>query len=95
MGKRFTPDCYITLRESRDGIRFGTPRKITANVKPKCHNMGVSGTAEGHINPKGQNFIAYAFTAPDDQGVDWHTFWQPIEIAIRDPLPSVPTARPE
>ena len=79
--KRFTPASRINVRWSRDGIRFSKPTCMKGNIKPRCHNAGISGTPDGHLDLKQQNYIAYAFsdgTRPDPSWGFWYTLIQPI-----------------
>jgi predicted GH43/DUF377 family glycosyl hydrolase len=83
--KRFTTESYITVRESTDGISWSKPEEFRSNIKAKCHNMGVSGTPEGHIDINAKNFIAYAFADGTRPGVSWgywHTFLNPVIISV-------------
>lgn len=83
--RRFTPESYITIRESIDGISWNEPKKVTAQIKAKCHNMGISGTPEGHLDTNAQNFVAYAFADGTRPGVSWaywHTFLNPVTISV-------------
>jgi hypothetical protein len=78
---RFSDSSYIALRTSTDGFNFSEPLKVTENIKPWCHNAGISGTPDGHFNPDDENFISYAYSA--DGGLSWgfwHTFLNPISI---------------
>ena len=82
--KRFTPDSYINVRWSTDGLKFSSPSYLTTNIKTLCHNAGISGTPEGHLDLKQQNFISYAFADGSRPGASWafwHTFLNPITIS--------------
>jgi hypothetical protein len=77
----FTDSSYVALRTSTDGFTFSAPLRITENIKRWGHNIGISGTAEGHFHPDDMNFISYAYSA--DGGLSWgfwHTFLNPIAI---------------
>ncbi len=81
--RRFTPKSYINVRWSSDGRRFSKPSRLTTNIKPRCHNAGISGTLDGHLDLKQHNFIAYAFgdgSRPDPSWAFWHTFLNPIRF---------------
>lgn len=77
---RFTPSSYIIYRESHDGIHFSKPQKLRTHIQPGCHNMGISGTPEGHINLSDENFIAYAYQDKNGKWTRWDTFLNPITI---------------
>ena len=80
---RMFPGSYINARWSTDGITFGSPTKIEGAVMDRCHNAGLSGTAEGHLLPGDHNFIAYAYSdgsRPGPSWAFWHTYLNPILI---------------
>jgi hypothetical protein len=82
--RRFTPASYINVRWSWDGFGFSSPAHLTENIKTRCHNAGISGTADGHIDLRQHNCIAYAFsdgTCPDPSWAFWCTFLNPITFA--------------
>jgi hypothetical protein len=79
---RFTPGGYIIYRESQDGIHFSKPKKLKNRIRPGCHNAGISGTAEGHIDLKANNFIAYAFQDEHGSWGKWDTFLNTITIEL-------------
>jgi hypothetical protein len=84
VANRITERSCVAIRESCDGIHFGPPRMIKENIRPKCHNLGISGTESGHIRAGERVFLAYAYAAPGDQGVHWHTYWQPVSISFEE-----------
>ncbi len=85
----FSPSSYVALRVSADGLRFGAPMKITENIKSWSHNIGISGTAEGHFNVDDNNFIAYAYSEPPGFSWGfWHTFLNPLSISMDSGSPS-------
>jgi hypothetical protein len=80
---RMGPAAHVNVRWSTDGITFGDPAKVDGPVKTRCHNVGLSGTASGHLLPDGKNFIAYAYgdgTRPDPSWAFWYTYLNPIDI---------------
>jgi hypothetical protein len=81
----FSASSYVAMRFSTDGLHFGKPIKITENIKSWCHNIGISGTAEGHFNPDDNNFIAYAYSAQEGLSWgSWRTFLNPISISMNE-----------
>jgi hypothetical protein len=80
---RMFPAAHVNVRWSADGITFGPATKIEGPVMTRCHNVGLSGTSEGHLLPDGRNFVAYAYgdgTRPDPSWAFWYTYLNPIEI---------------
>jgi hypothetical protein len=54
---------------------------VSGNIKPWCHNAGLSGTPEGHLDLSQTNFVAYAFSnQPKVNWGFWYTEMQPITI---------------
>ena len=80
--ERFTPAGYIIYRESLDGIHFSEPQKLKNRIQPGCHNAGISGTPEGHIDLKANNFISYAYQDENGAWGKWDTFLNPITIEV-------------
>lgn len=78
--ERFTPSGYIIYRESLDGIHFSKPQKLRERIQTGCHNAGISGTHDGHINLEDENFIAYAYQDENGSWGKWDTFLNPITI---------------
>lgn len=74
--KRMTTDSYIQTYESTDGIHF-TPSQMlqTGSLQPYLHNMGLSGTADGHIDLSQNNFLAYAY---GNTWANWKTYLNPV-----------------
>jgi hypothetical protein len=85
--ERFTPAGYIIYRESRDGIHFGKPQKLKNGIQTGCHNAGISGTPDGHIDLKENNFISYAYQDENGAWARWDTFLNPITIELREKIP--------
>jgi len=79
---RFTPAGYIIYRESVDGIHFSQPQKLKNRIQPGCHNAGISGTPECHIDLKANNFISYAYQDENGAWGKWDTFLNPITIEV-------------
>jgi hypothetical protein len=80
---RMFPAAHVNVRWSSDGITFGQAVKIEGPIKTRCHNIGISGTDEGHLLRDGKNFIAYAYgdgSRPDPSWAFWFTYLNPIEI---------------
>jgi len=82
---RMSDESFIVVRESADGIHFSEPLRLDGPIRTKCHNMGASGDALGHIPLDTAPFIAYAFADGSRPGVSWgfwHTLLNPITIAL-------------
>lgn len=79
IGNRLNSDSFVAVYESLNGIDF-VPAKVselTQNIKPYSHNVGISGTPDGHINLNNNNFIAYAY---GQYWACWNTALNPITI---------------
>ena len=82
--ERFSPKAHINVRWSDDGLTFGKPIKVDGPTMTRCHNVGISGTPDGHLLADDKNFIAYAYADGSRPGVSWafwHTYLNPIKIA--------------
>jgi len=71
---RLTPRSHLNYRWSKDGIHFSGPGRITGPLMTFAHNMGISGTPDGHIDHAKKNFIAYAYSTGERPGVSW-AYW--------------------
>jgi hypothetical protein len=81
---RLTSSSYLNYRWSTDGIHFSDPSRITGALMSRAHNMGISGTPDGHIDHAETNFIAYAYSTGERPGVSWaywSTYLNPIRFA--------------
>ena len=79
---RLTPGSYLNYRWSKDGIHFSGPARFAGPIKPLAHNMGISGTPEGHIDHAEKNFIAYAYSTGERPGVSW-AYWSTYLNPVR------------
>lgn len=80
--KRWTDSSYIELWISSDGLRFTRAGKvggITA-IRPKLHNVGISGDALGHFDPDKPQYISYAY---GDVSCFWNTFFHPLTVTLK------------
>lgn len=78
---RFTDSSYIRVHTSFDGITFREDTRIKSDdavLLKKIHNMGITGTADGHLDITKQNYISYAYAAEESRWGDWHTRFAPI-----------------
>ena len=95
--KRFTTNSCLNVRWSLDGFAFSSPAHLTDNIKTRCHNVGISGTPEGHLDLNQKNCIAYAFSDGSRPGTSWafwHTFLNPITFAAVNPRADAAQAQP-
>ena len=83
------PQGIVILYESTNGINFTPANAPKMSLSPGIHNIGISGTAEGHINLNQNNFIAYANGSFDYSHASWATNINPITYT-NDNLPAVP-----
>lgn len=74
---RLSPNSYIVLWESADGITFTKTAEIRDALKPYLHNCGWSGDESGHIDPTRRQYLSYAYGP--DWGA-WYTAWHPISF---------------
>lgn len=72
---RMSPESYLVLWESADGIRFEKKAEIRHNLKPYLHNCGWSGDEKGHIDASRQQYLSYAY---GPGWGNWKTAWSPI-----------------
>jgi hypothetical protein len=81
---RMGPNAHIVYRTSTDGIRFSAPAKLTENIKAWCHNAGISGSENGHIDVARPCWIGYAYSAEAKTNwANWYTELHPVEIVKR------------
>ena len=59
--KRFSPDSYIAVWESFDGIHFRQSDIIKTNTAKNLHNCGLSGRADGHIGVGDPVYLGYGY----------------------------------
>ena len=79
--QRMSAQGHLVCRTSTDGLHFSAPARVSGNIKPWCHNAGLSGTPEGHLDLSKPNFVAYAFSdQPKVNWAFWYTEMQPITI---------------
>ena len=79
VGSRFSESSYLHVWESANGLTFAPVDEVTDNLQIWAHNVGISGTPEGHVDLGDDNFIAYAYSK--EGGVSWgywHTHMNPI-----------------
>ena len=58
---------------------------------PRCHNVGLSGTAEGHLDLGAANLIAYAYSKEEKSRWGWwHTHLNPLKVLIDGDIASQP-----
>ncbi len=86
VGRRMSPDSYVHVWTSDDGLRFTPCTDVRKNLDDWAHNVGVSGTPDGHFNVHDANFLAYAYSEDDTVSWGWwHTRLNPITIRSGDP----------
>lgn len=79
--KRFTEDSFIAVYESDDGLTFTPSTVIRRNIAKYCHNMGLSGDAQGHIKKGDDIYLAYAYSAESDSWANWHTRMHKVTLS--------------
>jgi len=89
---KFSPKAHIIYRQSSDGLHFGEPVRLSGAVMPRCHNVGLSGTAQGHLDPNAQNLIAYAYSKNQKSRWGyWHLHVNPLRVLIECDAASKPS----
>lgn len=75
IGERMDTDSYTIAYESTNGIDF-VPSVFANNDKQNfAHNIGMSGTANGHVDTNDANFVAFAYGPTRAR---WNTHLSPI-----------------
>lgn len=81
--KRMTADAHVIYRTSKDGIHFSEPKALRENIKPWCHNAGISAGPEGRIDPAKPVYLGYAYSnKPEVNWGRWHTWLCPVKIKL-------------
>lgn len=81
IGRRMGANSYVHVWESQDGIQFTPCGEVRQHLNNWAHNIGISGTPDGHFNIDDANFIAYAYSENDTVSWGWwHTYLNPITI---------------
>ena len=89
VSSRFSSNSSIHVWESDDGITFTPGQYVRDNTQDWAHNVGISGTSDGHFDINQNNFVAYAYSADDTVSWGWwHTSFNPVTITAV-PEPSV------
>ncbi len=96
VGNRFSNDSYMHVWKSVDGFSFIEADKILVNIEDQAHNVGISGTCEGHINLNHDNFIGYGYGPHqiDGEPACWSTYWNPVTISASSSAPQVTVISP-
>ncbi len=84
--RRFSNRSYVQMWESVDGKTFTPATMDWQFAHPFAHNVGVSGTEQGHIDVSAQNYIGYAYGS---SWGTWNTAIAPIALA-NDDKPAAP-----
>ncbi len=88
---KFSPAAHIIYRQSSDGLHFGEPVRLDGAVMPRCHNVGLSGTAQGHLDLGAANLIAYAYSKEaKSRWGQWHQHLNPLKVLIECDAASQP-----
>ncbi len=70
-GNRFTENSYLGIWESNDGLTFTLVNKLRTNVMDHCHNAGLMGRTNGHINLKDPLMLGYAYGNSQEAVGNW------------------------
>lgn len=92
--RRFRPESYVRVRESSNGLNFTNSNMSKDYIQPYCHNIGITGTVEGHLDTSDSNRIAYAYGTT--WGV-WNTYMNPVSLSSnsKPAVPKVIAVHPE
>ena len=80
--KRFSPDSYVAVWESFDGLNFRPCDVIKANTVENLHNCGISGRADGHIGAGDPVYLGYGYGVWG--GVGWPTQLHELNLYLAD-----------
>ena len=90
---RFSENSYIMVRQSFDGIKFEDSMRLYENIAKYCHNAGISGGPEGHINISEKNYIGYAYGSGGSVWGRWGTMLSEISFSLSaEPRVNVPVS---
>ena len=79
VGNRMLDTSFTKAYQSVDGIHFTKSYVLGQGQQVRAHNIGISGTATGHLDTTKQNVIAYAYGSTWGH---WPTRMQPISLAV-------------
>ena len=80
--KRFSPDSYVAVWESFDGLNFRPSDIIKTNTAQYLHNCGISGRADGHIGKGDPVRLGYAYGNWGEIG--WATRLHELNLSLAD-----------
>ena len=80
--KRFSPDSYVAVWESFDGLHFRPCDIIKTNTAKYLHNCGISGRADGHIGAGDPVYLGYAYGPWNQNG--WSTRLHAVKLSLAD-----------
>ena len=80
--KRFSPDSYVAVWESFDGLNFRQSDVIKTDTAQYLHNCGISGRADGHIGAGDTVYLGYAYGPWNQNG--WSTRLHEIKLSLAD-----------
>lgn len=78
---RFGPNAGVAVYQSFDGLTFEPAPFKGTRLQHGAHNMGISGTPDGHVDTGAMNFIAYAYQPPGNTWGNWPTYLQPVQLS--------------
>ena len=80
--KRFSPDSYISVWESFDGVQFRQSSLVKTNTSRNLHNCGISGRADGHIGAGDPVYLGYSYLDRIEDG--WATRLHTVRLSLAD-----------
>lgn len=77
---RLRNDSYTVAYESTDGLTFVPSVFTNIDKQNYSHNVGISGTPNGHLDTTKPNFVAFAY---GPNWAAWHLHLSPISFAAQ------------
>jgi hypothetical protein len=75
---RLQEGSFVTAWESTDGLTFAPSTFSNVDGQAFSHNIGISGTANGHLDTSKANFVAFAY---GPNWASWNTHLSPISFS--------------
>lgn len=94
--KRFSANSRVKMYSSSDGMNFKEIVVDAKATKKRIHNIGITGTPEGHFNINAKNYVGYAYGLNSLEWGNWSTDISPVVfesvkvINLGKPLQSKP-----
>jgi len=83
-GKVRTPESYICIWESNDGLTFTLVNKLYTNIIYYCHNAGLMSRPNGHIKLSDKLYFGYAYGGTSNEWGKWATRVHSFSLSLVD-----------